>query len=174
MKKETKKAETPKKEKKSKASRKKVDQVAELKIELAEAKDKYLRLYSEFDNYRKRTAKEKMEMVSTANENLMTDILPVVDDFERANSAITDNVELSSIQEGAQLVLTKFKKVLEKKNLKVMEIEPGDDFNPDFHEAISQFPSPDKKMKGKVIDVIEKGYYLGEKVVRFAKVVIGA
>lgn len=146
------------------------EEVAEdnLETELAEAKDKYLRLYSEFENFRRRTAKERIELIGTASREVIEDLLPVLDDFERAiKSGDNDN-------EGVELIYNKFKKVLENKGLKKMDINPGDEFNDEFHEAITQIPAPDKKLEGKIVDVVEPGYYLSEKVVRFAKVVMGA
>lgn len=145
-----------------------------LKDELAESKDKYLRLYSEFENFRRRTAKEKLDMVQTANEDLMTALLPVIDDFERAEKSFEDkSTDLGAVKEGVQLIHNKFKKVLEQKGLKAMEGKEGMDFDSEFHEAITQIPAPKKNLKGKVVDVVEKGYMLKDKVIRYAKVVIG-
>ena len=139
--------------------------------ELAEAKDKYLRLYSEFENFRRRTSKERLELISTANKDLMSDLLPVLDDFERAMSAETK--DLNSFREGVSLIQSKMVKSLEQKGLKKMEVKKGDKFDDEIHEAITQIPA-EKKLEGKVVDVIEPGYTLGETVVRFAKVVVGA
>ena len=144
-----------------------------LTIELAEAKDKYLRLYSEFENFRRRNAKEKLEMVKTASAGVIEDLLPVVDDFERAQQANQTQEDIEAIKEGFGLIQNKLFKTLENKGLKVMNTEKGTDFDADFHEAVTQFPA-EEELKGKIIDTVEKGYYLGEKVVRFAKVVIGA
>ncbi|MBX2957735.1 MAG: nucleotide exchange factor GrpE [Cyclobacteriaceae bacterium] len=146
-------------------------ELRKLQDELAEAKDKYLRLYSEFENFRRRTAKEKMELIQTASESLIVSLLPVIDDFERAEKALigTESKEL----EGFQLIYNKFKKTLEQKGVKVMDIKTGSDFNADVHEAITQVPAPEEKLKGKVIDVVEQGYLLNEKVIRYAKVVVG-
>lgn len=145
-----------------------------LKEEVNELKDKYLRLYSEFENYRRRTAREKMELIGTANEELMLEILPVIDDFERALDSIPgDKTDVSSVKDGVQLIYNKLKNITEKKGLRKMELKPGDEFNPEIHDAVSQIPATDKKLKGKVVDTIEKGYYLNDKVIRFAKVVIG-
>jgi len=138
--------------------------------ELAEAKDKYLRLYSEFENYRRRTAKEKRDLISSANKDLLGDILPVLDDFERALGSISD---LDSFTEGVKLIQSKLDKVLTGKGLKKMELEKGSDFDEEFHEAITQIPA-EEGLEGKIVDVVEAGYMLGEKVVRFAKVVVGA
>lgn len=148
------------------------DEIGKLKNDLGEAKDKYIRLYSEFDNFRKRTAKEKLEMIQSANENLLRTLLPVVDDFERAEKSFREKNDKEL--EGFFLIYNKFKKVLEQTGVKVMELGPGSDFNADLHEAITQIPAPDEKLKGKIVDVIEKGYVLNEKVIRFAKVVVGS
>lgn len=144
-----------------------------LKEEVEGHKDKYLRLYSEFDNFRRRTAKERLELIKTANEELVTSLLPVIDDFERAMKAM-DSQEKSEEKEGMELIYSKMVKVLEQKGVKVMEIKVGDDFNDDVHEAITQIPAPSDDLKGKIVDVIEPGYYLDEKVVRFARVVTGS
>ena len=149
-----------------------ISELDQLKSELAEAKDKYLRLYSEFENFRRRTAKEKLSLIGTANEDIISALLPVLDDFERAEES-NKNVDMDSIQEGFALIHNKLKKILEQKGLKVMESDAGMDFDPELHEAITQTPAPKKKFVGKVVDVIEKGYNLGDKVIRFAKVVIG-
>jgi len=150
-------------------------EIQKLTIELQENKDKFLRLYSEFENFRRRTAKEKLDLISTANEELMSALLPVLDDFERAKKSFDDEGnDLKSIKEGIDLVSNKFQKTLIQKGLKPMDTGEGSDFDPDFHEAITQIPAPSKKLKGKVVDVIEKGYMLKDKVIRYAKVVIGS
>jgi molecular chaperone GrpE len=147
------------------------EELKKLQEELAEAKDKYLRLYSEFENFRRRTAKEKLEMINSANEQLLKELLPVVDDFERAEKSIAD---LSRKEfEGFLLIQSKFKKILDQVGIKPLQIETGSDFDPDTQEAITQIPAPNEKLKGKVVDVIEKGYQLNEKVIRYAKVVVG-
>lgn len=145
-----------------------------LQAEVAEAKDKYLRLYSEFENFRRRNAKEKLEMVKTASAGLVEQLLPVVDDFERARQANQSQEDIEAMKEGFDLIHNKLEKTLEAKGLKVMGTEKGTDFDADLHEAITQFPAEEESLKGKIIDTVEKGYYLGDKVVRFAKVVIGA
>ncbi len=145
-----------------------------LQIELAEAKDKYLRLYSEFENFRRRNAKERLDLVKTASSDLMTELLPIVDDFERANQANEKQEDIEAVKEGFNLINSKLYKTLEGKGLKVMETEKGTDFDADLHEAVTQFPVEEDDLKGKIIDTVEKGYYLGEKVIRFAKVVIGS
>jgi molecular chaperone GrpE len=148
-----------------------IDPFKKLQDELAEAKDKYVRLYAEFDNFRRRNAKERLELISSANEQLLKALLQVMDDFERAEKVFKEKNDKES--EGLLLIHNKFKKVLDQYNVKAMEIERGSDFNTDFHEAITQIPSPEPTLKGKVIDVVEKGYLLNDKVIRFAKVVVG-
>ena len=145
--------------------------VAKLKEELEGARDKYIRLYSEFENFRKRTAKEKLELIQSGNEQLIKALLPVADDFERAENAFGDknNKDLA----GFFLIYSKFKKVLELYGVKIMDAGPGSDFNADLHEAITQVPAPSPELKGKIIDVVEKGYLLNDKVIRYAKVVVG-
>ncbi|MDH5383012.1 MAG: nucleotide exchange factor GrpE, partial [Cyclobacteriaceae bacterium] len=135
--------------------------------ELAEMKEKYLRLYSEFENFRRRTAKEKLLLMDSANESLITELIPVLNDFERARDAA--GKEESPLSEGLELIFHKYKKVLTQAGLKEVECGKGSDFDPDLHEAISQIPVPEEDLKGKIVDVIEKGYLLKEKVVRFAK-----
>lgn len=147
------------------------DPTKKLQDELAEAKDKYVRLYAEFDNFRRRSAKEKLEMIHSANEQLLKSLLSIADDFERAEKTFPDKTDKAA--EGFFLIQNKFKKVLEQYSVKAMEAA-GSDFNPDLHEAITQIPAPDEKLKGKVVDVVEKGYLLNEKVIRFAKVVVGS
>ena len=135
-----------------------------LKIE----KDKNIRLFAEFDNFRKRTAKERLDLYTTANQDIMTNLLPVLDNFERS---ITANKYTE--EDGPVLIYKQLKSELEKKGLKEIESPIGKPLDTDFHEAITNIPAPSKKEKGKVIDVIEKGYLLGEKVLRYTKVVIG-
>ena len=149
-------------------------QEEKLSAEVAELKEKYLRLYSDFENFRKRTAKERIDLIKTASEEVLKDLVPVVDDFERAFKAAEKEADTQKIQEGNQLIFQKLVKILESKGLKPMEDLIGQPFNPDTQEAITQIPSPSPELKGAVVDVVEKGYFLGEKVVRFAKVVIGA
>lgn len=147
--------------------------IEKLEAELAEAKDKYLRLFSEFDNYRRRTAKEKLELLQTAGERIMVSLLPVIDDFSRAESSL-DSGDAEAIAEGVKLISDKFVKILDLEGLKIMDTKKGTDFDTELHEAVTQIPAPSKKLKGKIVDTIESGYYLGEKVIRHAKVVIGA
>ena len=139
--------------------------------DLAEAKDKYLRLYSEFENFKRRTAKEKLDLIQTAGESIVKSLLPIADDFERAEKAF-QGIE-SKEMEGFLLIYNKFKKTLEQTGVKKMEAK-GNDFDADLHEAITQLPAPDESQKGKVLEVVENGYTLGDKVVRHAKVVVGS
>lgn len=148
-----------------------IDEVAKLTTELEESKDKYLRLYSEFDNFRRRTAKEKLDLMQTAGEKIISELLPVLDDFERAGQSADSSDE--SVQEGLKLISQKITNILQGQGLKAMETPEGTDFDPELHEAITQIPA-DEKLKGKIVDTIEKGYFLGEKVIRFAKVVTGS
>lgn len=144
-----------------------------LESELKQEKDKFLRLFAEFENYKRRTSKERMELFSTASEGVMKTLLPVLDDFERALAHIEDDKEAEALREGVLLIYNKLVSTLEQKGLKVVTLEKGETFNADVHEAITQIPAPTPDLKGKVIDVIEKGYKLGEKVIRFPKVIIG-
>ena len=149
------------------------DPVEKLQQELGEQKDKFIRLYSEFENFRRRTAKEKLELIQSANEHLITALLPVIDDFGRAEKSFQARQDDKDI-EGFFLIINKFKKVLEQSGVKAMDIGPGTDFDADFHEAITQIPAPEPSLKGKIVDVVESGYLLNEKVIRFAKVVVGS
>jgi len=138
----------------------------------AELNDRFLRLFAEFDNYRKRTNKEKIDIISTASASVLKDMIPVMDDFERA---ITNNEtadDIVSVKEGFQLIFNKFKHTLESKGLKPMTAK-GQAFDSELHEAIANIPAPSNKEKGKVIEDVEKGYYLNDKVIRYAKVVVG-
>ena len=166
------------KSKRRKSPKKEKDLEIKLKekeIALSDAKDKFIRLYSEFENFRRRTSKEKLELISTANEGLLSDLLPVIDDFERALLSLEkENSVSESVVEGIKLIYNKFISVTAQNGLKLMEINPGDEFDSDLHDAIARIPVEDKKLSGKIIDVTEKGYFLGEKVIRHAKVVIGA
>jgi molecular chaperone GrpE len=146
-----------------------ISETEKLQNELAELKDKYLRLYADFDNFRKRTAKEKLEMFQSASEKVLVDLLPVVDDYERAVA----NSKEGEISEGIALVFNKLNSVFSAKGLKVIEAK-GEVFNADLHDCIAQFPVQEEDAKGKVFDVVEKGYYLNEKVIRFAKVIVGS
>jgi len=145
----------------------------EYQLKVNELNDKYLRLYSEFDNFRKRTLKEKIDLSRTASENIIVDLLPVLDDFDRAvaSMASTDNIE--AIKEGEQLIHAKMKAIFASKGL--LEIKSiGENFNTDFHEAITSIPAPSEDLKNKVVDEVQKGYTLYDKVIRFSKVIIGS
>ena len=160
-----------------KASAKKKDKDAEKLQEmgqkLEEMNDKYLRLFSEFDNFRKRTQKEKLELYKTASEDVMVALLPVLDDFERALKASEENGADENFREGVELIYNKMYKSLNQKGLESLDSQ-GKEFDTDFHEAITRIPVEDDAMKGKVVDVVEKGYKLNDKVIRFAKVVVGS
>ena len=148
------------------------DPFKKLQDDLAEAKDKYVRLYAEFENHRRRTAKEKQELIFGANEQLLKALLPVMDDFERAEKSFK---ELNPKEaEGFSLIQSKYKKILEQYGVKPMDIKEDTAFDADFHEAITQIPVKEDSQKGKIVEVIEKGYLLNDKVIRFAKVIVGA
>ena len=136
-------------------------------------KDKFLRLFAEFENYKKRTTRERIELFKTAGQEVMTSLLPVVDDFERALSHIEENKETEELRKGVLLIYQKLYNTLEQKGLSKVETSAGDIFDAEIHEAITQIPAPSKKLKGKVIDCVEKGYKLGDKIIRYPKVVIG-
>lgn len=139
--------------------------------EVNEFKDKYLRLYAEFENYKRRVAKERLELFATANQDMMVALLPVLDDFQRARKAAETNPQ--GLLEGVDLIHNKLNNTLTQKGLKAVAIEPGDAFDVDVMEAITRIPAPAENLKGKVVDVIEPGYKLGERVIRYAKVVVG-
>ena len=149
-----------------------VAELQKLQAEIAEQKDKFIRLYSEFENFRRRTAKEKLEMIQSANEQLIKTLLPVADDFERAEKSFKEKDDKDL--EGFFLIYNKFKKTLDQAGVKVMDLHPGSDFDADLHEAITQIPVADEALKGKVVDVVENGYLLNDKVIRHAKVVVGS
>ena len=144
-----------------------------LQDELKAEKDKFLRLFAEFENYKRRTAKERIDLFKTASEDVMVSLLPVLDDFERALSHIEDDKEAEELRKGVDLIYQKLLTTLEKKGLVAIDTKKGDAFNADDHEAVTQIPAPSEDLKGKIIDVIERGYALGDKVIRFPKVVIG-
>ena len=154
------------------------DEVVEISLEdqltqdLAAEKDKYLRLFAEFENYKRRTAKERMDLFKTANQEVLQALLPVMDDFDRAMIEIKKSDD-DVLLKGVELIQDKFKSTLFSKGLEEVEIKAGDAFNADFAEAITQIPAPNESLKGKIVDVIEKGYKLGDKIIRFPKVVIG-
>ncbi|MBK8052232.1 MAG: nucleotide exchange factor GrpE [Saprospiraceae bacterium] len=144
-------------------------EIETLKAELDESKDKYLRLFAEFDNFKKRSVKERFELMKTAAQETITALLPVLDDFDRAKKSAESGAETFS--EGVQLVYQKLYSTLEHKGLKSME-STGADFDPEWHEAITDIPAPSEEMKGKIIDTVEKGYVLSDKIIRYAKVVV--
>ena len=148
-------------------------QIAELKAKADEINDKYLRLYSEFDNFRKRTAKEKVELMQSAGEDVFKSILPVLDDFERAIAANAETTDVKAVNDGVNLIYNKFKSTLNQKGLVEMNAV-GTPFDADVHEAITNIPAPSEDLKGKVVEELEKGYSLNGKIIRFAKVVIGS
>ncbi len=148
-------------------------EIQKLEAEITELKDKYLRLYADFENFRRRTAKEKLELISTAGEELMKAVLPVMDDFERAMASFELTTDIEPLKEGVGLIFNKFSKTLESRGLKPM-IAKGEVFDADLHESITQFPAPTDDLRGKVIDEVEKGYLLNDKVIRYAKVVVGS
>lgn len=164
-------ATEPKSETQSAVDSPESEAMARLKEELESAKDKYIRLYSEFENFRKRTAREKLDLIQSANEQLIKALLPVADDFERAENSFPDKNDKALA--GFFLIHSKFRKALELYGVKPMEIGPGSDFNADLHEAITQVPAPAPELKGKIVDVVEKGFLLNDKVIRYAKVVVG-
>lgn len=144
----------------------------QLKNELEKEKDKFLRLFAEFENYKRRTGKEKIEHFKTANQEVLHSLLPVLDDFDRALSEIAKS-EDKELQKGVGLIYNKLTETLKNKGLVLMEVKTGDAFDADIHEAVTQIPSPDKKLKGKIVDVVEKGYTLGDRIIRYPKVVTG-
>ena len=148
------------------------EELEELKAELAEAKDKYLRLFAEFENFKKRNTRERLELMRTAAQDTITNILPVLDDFDRAKSSAEDEGTSEVFSEGVLLVYNKLYSTLQAKGLEQME-STGEVFDPEVHEAITEIPVTDEDQKGKVIDTVEKGYTLNEKIIRFAKVVVG-
>ena len=140
--------------------------------ELADLKDKYLRLAAEFENYKRRTTKERIELFKTASQELMVALLPVLDDFERARNATAATDDAGAVRESIEIIQNKLNKTLQQKGLTAMEAKGGD-FDAELHEAITQIPAPSDDLKGKIVDVVEQGYYLGDKVIRHAKVVLG-
>jgi molecular chaperone GrpE len=148
------------------------EQFDELTAKNNELKDKYLRLFADFDNYKKRMAKERLELIDSAGKEFFMMMLPVIDDFERSLKAFDESKNQDALKDGVILVYQKLVKTLENKGVKVME-STGTDFNPDLHDALTEIPAPSEDKKGKVIETIEKGYYLNEKILRHAKVVVG-
>jgi molecular chaperone GrpE len=143
-----------------------------LKKELDEQKDKYLRLFAEFDNYKRRTAKERIELMQTAGREIMTALLDVLDDFERTQKVLADSTDLEAVKQGVDLVYNKLRNTLEQKGLKPMS-SVNTEFDADLHEAITEIPAPTEDLRGKVMDELQKGYTLGGKIIRYAKVVVG-
>ena len=144
----------------------------QLQLDLATEKDKFLRLFAEFENYKRRTAKERIDLFKTANQEVLQAMLPVLDDFDRAWAQVSKSDD-EALVTGVQLIHDKLRNTLVSKGLEEAEVRAGDAFNADFAEAITQIPAPNDKLKGKIVDVIEKGYKLGDKIIRFPKVVIG-
>src|SRR5690606_23837493 len=143
-----------------------------LKEELEKEKDKFLRLFAEFENYKRRTGRERIELFKTANQEVLESMLPILDDFDRALNEIKKAGE-NDLFKGVELISDKLRKTLKDKGLEQMKVKQGDSFDSDLHEAVSRIPAPDKKLKGKIVDVIEKGYILGDKIIRYPKVVTG-
>ncbi|WP_321287076.1 nucleotide exchange factor GrpE [uncultured Sunxiuqinia sp.] len=173
-------AEEDKKEKKAKGKKENKkskkdntdEKIEALGNELIELKDKHIRLQAEFDNYRKRTMKEKMELIKTGGETVLVNILPVIDDFERALIAFSEMKDDDPLKQGITLIYSKFQEFLKQNNIQEIEAREKE-FDTDLHEAITKIPAPKEELKGKVVDVIQKGYVMNEKVIRFSKVVIG-
>ena len=143
-----------------------------LKEDLQKEKDKFLRLFAEFENYKRRTSKERLELFKTANQEVMTAMLPVLDDFDRALNELRKAGDENLIH-GVELIHNKFKETLTSKGLEPMNVEEGDAFDSEIHEAITQIPAPKDKLKGKIVDVVERGYKLGDRIIRYPKVVTG-
>lgn len=144
----------------------------ELRIELQEQKDKFIRLYAEFDNFKRRNAKERVELIQTAGKDVIQSLLEVLDDCDRAEKQMQTSDDINQIKSGIQLVFSKLRNILQSRGLKEMK-SIGESFNPDIHEAITEIPVQDPAMAGKVVDELEKGYLLNEKIIRFSKVVVG-
>lgn len=164
--------EKPVSDKKTTENKEVKTEVEELKEALEKEKERNLRLFAEFENYKKRTTKERMELFKTAGQEVLTAMLPIVDDFDRAVAEINKS-ENPSVFDGILLINNKFRETLKSKGLTVIDVKTGDIFNADNHEAITQIPAPTEELKGKIIDVVEKGYSLGDKILRYPKVVIG-
>lgn len=143
-----------------------------LKEDLQKEKDKFLRLFAEFENYKRRTSKERLELFKTANQEVMTAMLPVLDDFDRALNELKKSGD-ENLLKGIELIHNKLKETLKAKGLERMKVEQGEDFDSEVHEAITQVPAPSDDLKGKIVDVVEPGYKLGERIIRFPKVVTG-
>jgi molecular chaperone GrpE len=148
------------------------DPIAKMQEDLEEMRDKYLRLFAEFDNYKRRSAKERLDYMKSAGQDVLRDLLPVLDDMDRAGKSIQTATDIEAVKEGFHLIKDKFTKTTAAKGLKPMD-SIGQAFNADFHEAVAEIPAPTEELKGKVLDEIEKGYLLNEKIIRYAKVVVG-
>jgi len=148
------------------------EELDKLNAELQEQKDKFLRLYAEFDNFKRRSAKERIDLINTAGKEVIQSLLEVLDDLERAEKQMQQGSDINQIKEGQRLIFQKLKNTLQTRGLKEME-SIGQEFDVDLHEAITDIPSPSPELKGKVIDQVEKGYFLNDKIIRFAKVVVG-
>ncbi len=159
-------------DKKSDSEDEKTSEKDQLKADLEKEKDKFLRLFAEFENYKRRTSKERIEMFKTASQDVIIAMLPVLDDFDRAINEIAKAKD-KNLLKGVELIHTKFRETLRAKGLELMEVKEGDNFDADLHEAITQIPAPSDKLKGKIVDVVEKGYKLGDRIIRYPKVVTG-
>lgn len=144
----------------------------QLKNDLEKEKDKFLRLFAEFENYKRRTSKERVEMFKTASQDVIVAMLPILDDFDRALNEI-NKAKDKNLLKGVELIYNKFKETLRSKGLELMEVKEGDAFDSEIHEAITQIPAPSDKLKGKIVDVVERGYKLGDRIIRYPKVVTG-
>jgi molecular chaperone GrpE len=147
-------------------------EIEKMQAEIAELKDKYVRLVAEFDNVRKRNARERLDLIQTAGKDVLVSLLDVLDDCERAQKQVESSNDITAIKEGVLLIFNKLRNTIQSKGVKVME-SVNQEFNPDLHEAITEVPSPSPELKGKVLDEVQKGYYLNDKIIRFAKVVVG-
>jgi molecular chaperone GrpE len=150
-----------------------ISEAEEWQNKYQEINDKYLRLYSEFDNFRKRTAKERLDVIQSASKDVLSELIPILDDFERSMASFEDAKEVEPLKEGVRLVHGKLFGVMEKQGFKYMEVKAGDEFDAELHEAITKIPAPTEDLKGKIVDVLERGCLLHDKVLRFPKVVIG-
>jgi len=150
------------------------EELDSIKVELDEMNDRYKRLYAEYENYRKRNAKERLDLIETASKGLLREIIPISDDFDRALLSFKQNSDVITMHDGVKLINDKFKRVLNHIGVEPMHIESGTVFNAEMHEAVTKIPVEDEKLKGKIVDVLEKGYTLKDKVIKFAKVIIGS
>ena len=144
----------------------------QLRADLEKEKDRFLRLFAEFENYKKRTSKERIELFKTAGQDVMQSLLPVLDDFDRAINQISKAND-KNLLKGVELIHTKLQDILRSKGLEALDVNPGDSFDADVHDAVTQIPAPNEKLKGKIVDVVEKGYKMGDKIIRYPKVVTG-